>query len=238
VSRAQEQALQWVQAAHRDRPRYRAHSRVCGDASRSSEEQPTPQLTADLKALGTTVGQLYIDRGYINSTLVEEAQLAGAEIVCKPWFARGKPNLFKKTDFKFDMRKHTIMCPGGQTEQFEPGHVVEFEPEVCGACELRAQCTYSANGKGRTVTIAQDEPLQKKLRVLQSTPSGRSRLRERVGVEHGLAHVAARLGQTRSLLRPAQERIRHSANRGHTEPRDHPAQQGCGLTTVSKCSLL
>ena len=76
-----------------------------------------------------------------------------------------------------------------------PGQVVEFDPDVCGSCPLRAHCTHSTNGKGRTVSIARDERLQKKLRVLQSTASGRAQLRPRVGVEHRLAHVAARQGR-------------------------------------------
>ena len=39
-----------------------------------------------------------------------------------------------------------------------------------------------------------NEALQKKLRQLQSTRSGRAKLRERVGVEHRLAHIANRQG--------------------------------------------
>lgn len=160
------------------------------------EAEATPDLQTDLESQGAKVRRLYVDRGYINSTLVDEAQATRGAIVCKPWRVRNaKPELFKKTDFKLDMRSHTITCPAGQTEHFEPGDVVEFDPEVCGPCPLRAQCTHSANGKGRTVSIAADEGLQKKLRVLQSTESGRVELRQRVGVEHRLAHVAARQGR-------------------------------------------
>jgi hypothetical protein len=165
-------------------------------AANRPEEEATPRLQADLQNQGATVAQLYIDRGYINSTLVDDVQTSGGEVLCKPWLVRGgKPDLFKKTDFTLDMRSHTITCPAGQTEYFEPGQVVEFDPEVCGACPLRAQCTHSANGKGRTVSIARDERLQKKLRVLQSTGTGRALQRQRVGVEHSLAHVAARQGR-------------------------------------------
>jgi hypothetical protein len=160
------------------------------------EQEAAPQLQVDLRNQGAKIEQLYIDRGYINSTLVDDAQASGAEVLCKPWQIRGgKPNLFKKTDFKLDMRSRIITCPAGQQEPFEPGQVVEFDPDVCGSCLLRAQCTHSANGKGRTVSIAKDERLQKKLRVLQSTETGRSRLRCRVGVEHRLAHIAARQGR-------------------------------------------
>lgn len=160
------------------------------------EEEATPHLQADLRKQGTKIEQLYVDRGYINSSLVDEARASGGEVICKPWPVRaGKPNLFKKTDFKLDMRSHTITCPAGQTEPFEPGDVVEFDPNVCGDCSLRAQCTHSANGKGRTVSIARDERLQKKLRVLQASGTGRSRLRRRVPVEHRLAHIVARQGR-------------------------------------------
>jgi Transposase DDE domain/Transposase domain (DUF772) len=159
------------------------------------EEQATPQLKADLDRQHAKLGQVHVDRGYIKSSLVQDAQSACAEIICKPWFVRGNPNLFKKTDFKLDMRSHTITCPAGQTKSFKPGLAVEFDRKACSSCKLRARCTHSTSGKGRIVRIAADEQLQKKLRVLQSTNTGRSRFRERVGVEHCLAHIAARQGQ-------------------------------------------
>jgi hypothetical protein len=160
------------------------------------EEEATPQLKTDLDLQCALIGRLYIDRGYINSELVEEVQHAGGEVVCKPWLVRNtRPDLFKKTDFKLNMRDKTITCPAGQTEAFEPGHVVEFDPEACGPCPLRSKCTLSASGKGRTVSIAADERLQKKLRARQATKPGRVELRERVGVEHRLAHIAARQGR-------------------------------------------
>lgn len=160
------------------------------------EEEATPQLKADLDLQHASIGRLYIDRGYINSELVEDIQREGGEVVCKPWLVRNtRPELFKKTDFKLNMRDKTITCPAGQTEAFEPGHVVEFDPEACGPCPLRSKCTLSASGKGRTVSIAADERLQKKLRARQATKPGRVELRERVGVEHRLAHIAARQGR-------------------------------------------
>jgi hypothetical protein len=161
------------------------------------EEEAAPLLMSDLKAQGQTkIDKLYIDRGYVNSALVDAVQAPRGEVLCKPWAVRNQnPELFTKLDFKLDMRSQTITCPAGQIEPFEPGQVVEFDPEVCGACKLRNQCTYAASGRGRTVSIAEDERLQKKLRLLQATPSGRARLRQRVGVEHRLAHIAQRQGR-------------------------------------------
>lgn len=165
------------------------------------EEEATPHLQADLDTQGAAIAQLHVDRGYINSELVDDVQAASGAVICKPWFVRGKRlELFKKTDFKLDMRSHTITCPAGEVEHFEPGQTVEFDPEACGPCRLRSQCTHSASGSGRTVSIAVDERLQKKLRVLQTTGPGRSQLRERVGVEHRLAHIAARQGKRARYL--------------------------------------
>jgi hypothetical protein len=159
------------------------------------EEEATAQLDDDMKQQGIRVGELFIDRGYINSALVERLTKEGRNIVCKPWKLRNvNPALYSKAEFKINMRDKTITCPAGQVEPFEPGQVVEFDPEICGACPLRAQCTHAASGRGRTVKIADDERLQQKLRKLQSTPSGRELLRRRAPVEHSLARIAARKG--------------------------------------------
>jgi hypothetical protein len=160
------------------------------------EEESTPHLKVDLDLQRASIGRLYVDRGYINSELVADVQREGGEVVCKPWHVRNtRPELFKKTDFNLNMRDRTITCPAGNVEAFEPGQVVEFDPEVCGPCPLRSKCTHSASGKGRTVSIAEDERLQKKLRERLATKAGRLQLRERVGVEHRLAHIAARQGR-------------------------------------------
>jgi len=139
------------------------------------------------------IAELHVDRGYIGSTLVQDVLEARHEVLCKPWVARnGK--LFSKSDFHIDMRSHTIRCPAGEVERFEPGSVVEFDPETCARCPLRSDCTMASPAAGRSVSIAQDERLQHRLRTLIATPKGRGRLRERVAVEHRLAHLASRGG--------------------------------------------
>jgi hypothetical protein len=58
--------------------------------------------------------------------------------------------------------------------------------EVCAACPLRERCTSSP--RGRSVSIHPDEALLGQLRQRQLTAAGRTKLRERVAVEHILAH--------------------------------------------------
>lgn len=159
------------------------------------EEEASAGLRRDIEQQGLRIGELFIDRGYTNSMLVDEVERSGGDVVCKPWKLRNStPDLFSKADFTINLRSKTITCPAGETESFTPGQVVEFDPEVCGACPMRQDCTHSASGRGRTVKIADDEHRQHRLRKLQGSAAGRQRLRERTAVEHRLAHIAARKG--------------------------------------------
>jgi hypothetical protein len=158
------------------------------------EEEATPDLALDLAHGGHEIDDLYIDRGYINSHLVDDVLRRRGSVLCRPWVARnGK--LFAKSAFQLNMRDRTITCPAGETERFTTGSTVEFEPEVCDRCPLRERCTDTSPGHGRTVSIADNEPLQHRLRKLTRTAQGRARLRERVPVEHRLAHVSRRQGR-------------------------------------------
>lgn len=159
------------------------------------EDEATPQLQEDMEHQGIEIAELSVDRAYINSDLVQNVRDDGGEVLCKPWSGRNShADLFGKSDFKIDMRSMTITCPADQLESFEPGQVVEFDPEVCSACLMRGLCTHSSSGRGRTVQISEDEHSQHRLRKLQSTSNGRSRLRKRTGVEHRLSHISARKG--------------------------------------------
>src|SRR5580704_10373954 len=80
-----------------------------------------------------------------------------------------------------------LTCPAGVIMPFEPGRTVRFPKDTCAACPLRARCTTSSHG--RSVSIHPDETLLAELRRRQHTPDGRAKLRERVAVEHALAHV-------------------------------------------------
>ena len=158
------------------------------------EEEAAPDLVADLAHGGRKVDDLYIDRGYINAQLVDDVLARKGSVICRPWVARnGK--LFAKSAFDLNMRDRTITCPAGETERFTTGSTVEFEADACDRCAIRGRCTDTSLGHGRTVSIADNEPLQHRLRKLTQTARGRARLRERVPVEHRLAHVSRRQGR-------------------------------------------
>jgi len=165
------------------------------------EEEAAPQLRDDIAHLPrrAEIGSLHIDRGYIGSSLVQDVLSRRGDVLCKPWVARnGK--LFTKADFVINMRDRTIRCPAGEVESFEPGSVVEFDPESCRRCPHRSRCTMASPDAGRTVRISEDEQLQHRLRKLVSTPKGRQSLRERVAVEHRLAHLGRKQGRRARYL--------------------------------------
>jgi hypothetical protein len=158
------------------------------------EEEAAPELQRDIALQGLEIAELYIDRGYVASPLIDQILGAGGDVLCKPWVARNGKS-FTKAAFKLNLRELTITCPAGETERIEFGAVVEFDPEGCDHCHLREKCTATTTGKGRTVSIAQNERLQHRLRKGIATPRGRAKLRERVAVEHKLAHVVRRQGR-------------------------------------------
>jgi len=157
------------------------------------EDEAMPCLTVDMARQGLDVDHLLIDRGYINSTLVDEVLGRRGKIVCKPWKSRNG-SLFPKSAFTLNIRDRTIECPNGQVQGFSFGTVVEFDPDVCDRCALRAQCTTAECGHGRSVAIAENEPLQQRLRKQIRTSAGRAALRERTMIEHKLAHISQRQG--------------------------------------------
>jgi hypothetical protein len=168
-------------------------------AANRPEEDAAADIEADLRYLARPVGELYIDRAYINAPFVGHVEQAGGEIICRPWTTRNGA-LFPKSRFGINIRDRTITCPAGQTERFQFASTVEFDAELCDRCPLRADCTDASPGHGRTVSIANNEALQKRLRKLAATPAGRARLRERVPVEHTLAHAGRRQGRRARYL--------------------------------------
>jgi transposase len=142
-------------------------------------------IVADLTAQAVTLQELHIDRAYLSSPLVRERP-AGLEIFCKAWPVRNGAR-FPKTAFVLDWEAGTIRCPNAVTMPFEVGGVVHFPATTCAVCPLQAQCTSSVHG--RSISIHPDERLLGELRARQQTSEGRAKLRERIAVEHTLAHV-------------------------------------------------
>ncbi|MCP4967919.1 MAG: IS1182 family transposase [bacterium] len=158
------------------------------------EHEALPDLKSDIDAQGIRFSEFHFDRGYMGSPTVGELAEAGVVILCKPWKARNG-DLFSKEEFVLELRGKTITCPAGESEPIEFGKTVQFDAEACDVCPRRVECTSAAEGNGRTVSITKDERLQKRLRAMANTKAGRQTFRERVPVEHSLAHIGQRQGR-------------------------------------------
>jgi Transposase DDE domain/Transposase domain (DUF772) len=150
------------------------------------EASVTPGITADLDAAGQRLAELHIDRAYLASDLVRDRG-PDLAVYCKAWRVRNTGGRYAKDQFTIDFPTGQLACPAAVTMPFEPGKTVHFPKATCAACPLRERCTTSPSG--RSVSIHPDEALLAELRERQATPAGRARLRERVKVEHALAHI-------------------------------------------------
>jgi hypothetical protein len=156
------------------------------------EHEALPVVHDDIERLGFKVTELQVDRAYIPSPLVPELVTAGVDVTSKAWTQRNDGR-FTKHDFSFNLRDKTVTCPNDQVQRYRPGYVVEFDAATCEACPMRTRCTTrDAKRGGRQISIHPQEELQERYRRMAQTKKGRAKQRERVPVEHRLAHLGHR----------------------------------------------
>ncbi len=169
-------------------------------AANAPEASVTPELSDDLAAQQATLAELHIDRAYLSSELVRQ-RAEGLTIYCKAWRVHNGPSAaprFAKTAFALDFERGELTCPNQVAVAFRPGGTVHFPAQTCNACPLRERCTTST--AGRSVHVHPDERLLVELRQRHLTRAGRAKLRERVAVEHTLAHVGQWQGRRARYL--------------------------------------
>ncbi len=147
-------------------------------AANQPEASVSDEIRADLLGQAVQLTELHIDWGYLSSKLVR-SRPPELTVYCE------------------------VCCPTIRCKRHSRRGRVQFSAEVCGACPLRAQCTSSE--RGRSVSIHPDERLLVELRERQLRSRGRAELRQRVAVEHRLAHVGQWQGLPRLVHRQAKE---------------------------------
>lgn len=153
------------------------------------EHEPAGRLLDRAKAHGT-VEIMDIDRGYLSSPAVEALYREGTIINSRPWAPTNKGK-FTKADFRIDVRRRAVTCPNGKTAIAGPSRKAEFAVEDCRRCELKPRCTTAEH---RSLTLHPMEAMLVQLRRKNATRRGRAELRQRVRVEHRLAHISATQG--------------------------------------------
>jgi transposase len=148
------------------------------------EASVSASLVADLTAQAVTLREWPIDRAYLRRALGRERPV-GLEMFCKAWPVRHGTR-FPQTAFVVDWGAGILRGPNAVTMPFQAGGVVHFPATICAVCPVQAQCTSSV--RGRSLSLHPDERLLGELRARHQTPEGRAQLRERIAVEHTLAH--------------------------------------------------
>ena len=92
-------------------------------------------LAQDISSQGLTIGELQIDRGYINAAIVDEIIGRRGEVICRPWVARNGKR-FSKRAFAIDVVHRTIECPAGVRLPIVFGRPAKFPKDTCGVCPL------------------------------------------------------------------------------------------------------
>jgi len=151
-------------------------------------------LLADVHRQNRQLLSLHIDRAYLPADEVAVLADEGVDIVSRPPpMTNIKTGGLSKRDFSINIEQMQITCPAGTAMPIELGKMTRFPKETCDQCQLRSRCT-TATRFGRTVDIHPREPLHQQLLALVRQPQGRATLRERVEVEHALAHISQRQG--------------------------------------------
>lgn len=149
------------------------------------EASVTDAIAPDLAAQKSPLQAWHIDRASWASTLGQQ-RTEDRAIFCQAWPVRPGPYVPTRA-CQLDWERHAWRCPGGETMPCEPGGVVKFPARPCAHCALRSRCTTRASG--RSLSMHPDDALLQGLRERLQTSQGRAQWRERVAVEHALAHI-------------------------------------------------
>jgi Transposase domain (DUF772)/Transposase DDE domain len=166
------------------------------------------------RVLSHPIEELHLDRAYVGAEYTRNLLSQGGVLVSKARGISANSGRFEKSDFKIDLRANTATCPAGQSVSIALGQVAHFDAGICASCPLRVICTSAGMSHGRTLSIAADEPLQRRLRSLSQSRFGRAWQRERVAIEHRLAHHAQKQGRSaryRGLRKNLLDSRRHAA---------------------------
>jgi len=155
------------------------------------EEAGATKMGPGLLAYGT-LEEIQMDRAFLSSPFVIDAYEKGTKILSKP-FPYPRTGRLDKSEFTIDLSAGTVSCPADQTARIVNSRA-KYPLKVCNACSLREQCRPPNTRNGRVILIHEHEELMQQLHAGVRDPARRQQLRERVKIEHSLAHICAQQG--------------------------------------------
>ena len=164
-------------------------------AANVREHEGAVPLLDGLEAGGWTLTELHNDRGYLPAEAIHERRLAGLKVVSKPPTPARREGRFSKADFTIDVAAGSVTCPEGRTVSISNGkqRAGYFRRSTCRACPKMGKCLPKSGQ--RQVVLHKYEDFHQEQAAELSTKEGRAARRERVIVEHALAHLGAIQGR-------------------------------------------
>jgi hypothetical protein len=163
----------------------------CALPANVPEHEGADKMRGEIEQHGK-VTELQIDRAFLPSKLTLDVHDSRAKVVAKP-YSHTNGDLFTKQQFDIDLQAGEVRCPAGNQAHIQ-GDTAKFPRETCVDCALRTQCQKPTSHAGRIITIHPQELLMQELQRQISTATGRKKLRQRVQIEHSLAHHCNRQG--------------------------------------------
>lgn len=148
------------------------------------------EMLCEVESQGVQVSEVHVDRGYVGEDLGKWDE-RGVMVIARG-LKLSNGGRYTKHDFEVDLKAGHVRCPAGQHAKIR-GSKAQFDALECAACPKRARCTKAK--RGRSISIHPQEAMHQRFEQLAKSAPGRAKLRERVGVEHGLSHVCRRQGR-------------------------------------------
>jgi hypothetical protein len=121
------------------------------------------------------VGELSIDRAFLDSELAHGLEAGAGRVVCRAPGTHATERYGKKL-FTIDLAAGTVTCPAGQQARID-GTDARFASPTCNTCPQRDRCLPPRPRQGRRITIAPYEARNQRLAAEEKTPAGRARVR-------------------------------------------------------------
>ncbi len=189
----------------------------------SADVEMTPVIHARLDQNNLLPKEHFVDTGYVNAqNLVDSKSNFNVDLVGKvppgtSWQATAQSG-FEQNCFTIDWDLKSVDCPMGKQSKFwratvdnnnNPLIKVQFDPNDCGVCSSRSQCT-RAKKLPRRLTLKPQELHQAlhDARIRQETESFKLDYKKRAGVEGSIGQATGRyqlrrcryVGLTKTLL--------------------------------------
>jgi len=142
----------------------------------NDKQELKPALQQVEESTGQLPDKMSIDNGYMSGANLEalEGSSVDAYIATDKGEKRHKTPLSEsqrrlvKADFEYDEISNSFTCPGGQRlemkrESKDGTRIYQGDAQVCANCPYQSRCCQSKNGRARSISCDDKEPLRQRM---------------------------------------------------------------------------